>query len=152
MRWEKSVRLAEQEAANAPKDREVVLPALIASAWNEQQLAAPKLGRKEADIRSRIWLSLTDRRFSVLKLGIYPVHEIQLEDVLSVEVLPAPGRKIMASKLMQKLYRVQVVRIHYRDAMGSVSVLDYDAYAETEPFAAKLREYVVARKGKATQG
>jgi hypothetical protein len=149
MRWQKAARspLSEQDAtyARLAQPGEVILPGLIATDWSEYLLAAPKLGRKKATYQSKVFLYLTDRRLIVCKLN-YPLHEISLEDVLSVEVLPPPGRELLATKLMQKLYRVQVVRIRYRTETGSVLVLDYDAAIDTEPFAATLRDYVAARK------
>lgn len=151
MKWQKAARspLSEQDEAYArlAQPGEVILPALIATDWSGYLLAAPKLGRKEATFQSKVFLYLTDRRLIVCKL-IYPVHEISLEDVLSVEVLPAPGRKLLASKLMQKLYRVQVVRIRYRTETGCIFVLDYDAAIDTEPFVATLRDYVAVRKSR----
>jgi len=151
MRWERAAGspLSEQDEAYArlAEPGEVILPGLIATDWSEYLLAAPKLGRKEATFQSKVFLYLTDRRLILCKL-IYPIHEISLENVLSVEVLPAPGRKLLASKLMQRLYRVQVVRIRYQTETGSVLVLDNDAAIDTEPFAATLRDYVAARKGR----
>jgi hypothetical protein len=144
--WEKAA-----ESALPPEDwfyrwladpDEVFLPPLIAIDWIQYLAAIPILGRREASYQCRCHLFLTDRRLVIASI-IGPRGEslsIPLRNVIDVDVMPPPGRKVWGWNWVRRLYRVEVMRILYR-AEGGIAYVYYDAAADTEPFAAKLREY-----------